>query len=156
MARQEVFDEVRAALRDVVPAQLTADIPWEYGRPTAAIDKSLPFASTLCGACAEICPVKIPIPDILVHLRHRVVEEKKRRASGLEQFLMRMVGWVMSKGRRFGRYGGMAGLARRILRKDYLKSLPGPGRRWTAARDLRLPAKRSFRTWFKRERKGRN
>ena len=118
------------------------------------IDKSLPFASTLCGACAEVCPLKVPIPDILVHLRHRVVEEEKRGHGGLEQFLMKTAGWVMSKGRRFGRFGGMAGFARRVLRKDQMRSLPWLGKRWTTARDLRMPAKQSFRSWWKHERGG--
>jgi L-lactate dehydrogenase complex protein LldF len=118
------------------------------------IDRSLPYASTLCGACAEVCPVKIPIPDILVHLRHRVVEEKKRGHLGLEQFLMRVAGWVMGKGRRFGRIGGLAGLARAVLRRDYLRSLPWLGKRWTRSRDLRMPARHSFRSWWKTRRKG--
>jgi L-lactate dehydrogenase complex protein LldF len=120
-----------------------------------AIDRSLPYASTLCGSCAEVCPVKIPIPDILVHLRHRIVEEKKRGHHGLEQLLMALGGWAMAKGRRFGRLGGLAGFARAVLRKDYLRSLPWLGKRWTAARDLRMPPRRSFRAWSKREGKGR-
>ena len=121
----------------------------------SAIDKSLPFASTLCGICAEVCPVKIPITDILVHLRHRIVEEKKRGHFGLEQFLMRCVGWVMGKGKRFGRIGSLAGLARKVSRRDYVRFLPGLGKRWTATRDLRMPAKESFRAWWKHNREGR-
>lgn len=118
----------------------------------SAIDKSLPYASTLCGACAEVCPVKIPIPDLLVHLRHRVVEESKRGHGGLEQFLMRTVGWTMGRGERFGRMGALAGFARRVLGKEYLRMLPGLGKRWTTARDLRMPAQRSFRSWWKHNR----
>ena len=120
----------------------------------SAIDKSLPYASTLCGACAEVCPVKIPIPDILVYLRHRVVEEEKRKSGGLEPFLMRRLGWAMSDGKRFGRLGGWAGFARKVLRRDYLRSLPWLGRRWTAERDLRMPPKQSFRAWWKQNREG--
>jgi L-lactate dehydrogenase complex protein LldF len=120
----------------------------------SAIDKSLPFACSLCGACAEVCPVKIPLPDILVYLRHRVVEEKKRGHLGLEQTLIGFFGWVMSKGRRFGRFGTMAGLARRVLGKEYLRSLPSLGKRWTASRDLRMPPKSSYRKlWKKRARR---
>ncbi|MCL1847738.1 MAG: LutB/LldF family L-lactate oxidation iron-sulfur protein [Coriobacteriia bacterium] len=120
----------------------------------SAIDKSLPYASTLCGACAEVCPVKIPIPDILVHLRQRVVDEKKRGHRGLEQSLMRLGGWVMAKGSRLGLAGAAAGLARALIRKEYLRSLPGLGKRWTAARDLRMPPRRNFRHWWKHERGG--
>ena len=52
---------------------------------TSDVDKSLPYASTLCGACFDVCPVRIPIPDLLVHLRHKVVDEADRgRASDAE------------------------------------------------------------------------
>jgi len=119
------------------------------------IDQSLPYASTLCGACAEVCPVKIPIPDLLVYLRHRVVEEHKRGQGGLEQSLMRGTGWGMRKGRRFGRIVGLAGLASRILNKEYLRWLPWLGKRWTKERDLKMPAQQSFRSWWKNNRGGR-
>ena len=122
----------------------------------SAIDKSLPYASTLCGACAEVCPMRVPIPDILVYLRHRIVEEKKRGKRGLEQSMMGTAAWAMKKGRRFGRIGGLAGFVSRVLRRDSLKKLPGLGRRWTGARDLRMPAKRTFRSWWKHNRGGRN
>jgi L-lactate dehydrogenase complex protein LldF len=121
----------------------------------SAIDKSLPYASTLCGACADVCPVKIPIPDLLVYLRHRVVETKKRGHVGLEQFLMKTVGWVMSAGWRLGFVGTLAGTARRVLNKKYLTRLPWLGRRWTDGRDLQMPPKRSFRkVWKKRGNNG--
>jgi L-lactate dehydrogenase complex protein LldF len=121
----------------------------------SAIDKSLPFASTLCGACADVCPVKIPIPDLLVYLRHRVVEAKKRGHMGLEQFLMKTASWVMSAGWRLGLAGTLAGAARRVLNKEYLTRLPWLGRRWTDGRDLRMPPKQSFRkVWKKRSDNG--
>ncbi|MDR2491883.1 MAG: lactate utilization protein, partial [Coriobacteriales bacterium] len=114
------------------------------------IDKSLPYASTLCGACAEVCPVKIPLPDLLVHLRHKVVEEKKRGHLGLEQLLMRVFGWAMGSGRRFAALGACASAARRLLRRPRLRRLPWHGRRWTDGRDLRMPAARTFRSvWNK-------
>src|SRR5512136_1428655 len=57
---------------------------WVYSGPIGAIlspqllgtkvARELPFASSLCGACADICPVKIPIPSILLQLRHRIAE----------------------------------------------------------------------------------
>ena len=118
------------------------------------IDQSLPYASTLCGACAEVCPVKIPLPDLLVYLRHKVVEEKKRGHLGLEQSLMCVSAWAMARGQRFGRIGGLAGFASRVLSKDYLRSLPWSGKRWTAARDLLMPAKHSFRHWWNETRTG--
>ncbi|MGC1302529.1 MAG: lactate utilization protein B, partial [Caulobacteraceae bacterium] len=51
---------------------------------------SLPFASSLCGACQEACPVRIPIPDILTHLRAKVVEEKRRGLGALDGEVLAM------------------------------------------------------------------
>jgi len=137
----------------VYPGPIGAVLTPQLRGLESAIDQSLPYASTLCGACAEVCPVKIPIPDLLVYLRHRVVEEQKRGHRGLEQSLMRTAGWAMAKGKRFGRIGAVAGLPRKILRTDHLSSLPGPGKRWTGARDLRLPAQNNFRAWWKQREK---
>src|SRR5207253_10108132 len=61
---------------------------------------SLPFASTLCGACYEVCPVKIDIPSILVHLRSRAVDAGRRRP-GAQLLAMKLVGWSMRNPRRF-------------------------------------------------------
>ena len=63
------------------------------------VDKapSLPYASTLCGACYEVCPVKIDIPNVLLHLRSKVVEHE--RPSG-ERLAMRTMGWVFGSARR--------------------------------------------------------
>jgi L-lactate dehydrogenase complex protein LldF len=51
--------------------------PQMIGRQRAA---NLPFASTLCGACREVCPIKINIPDMLLHLRHEIKESKSEEA----------------------------------------------------------------------------
>src|SRR5215207_6156306 len=49
---------------------------------------SLPFASSLCGACADVCPVKIDIPELLVHLRGRAEKPRGERAA------MRALAWT--------------------------------------------------------------
>ncbi|MDR1712777.1 MAG: iron-sulfur cluster-binding protein [Coriobacteriales bacterium] len=139
------------AYGSVYPGPIGAILSPQLRGINDAVDKSLPFASTLCGACAEVCPVKIPIPDILVHLRHRIVEEVKRKHLGLERFLMGVAGWAMARGRRFGRLGKLAGVARRLTGREYLRRLPGPAHNWTRARDLRMPPKQSFRSWWKKE-----
>jgi L-lactate dehydrogenase complex protein LldF len=118
----------------------------------SAIDKSLPFASSLCGACAEVCPVSIPLPDLLVHMRHRVVDEQKRSHAGIEQTLMRSGGWLMSSGDRFGTVARAAGLPKRILRRDAVGPLPWPASIWTISRDLPLPPTETFRQWWKKNR----
>lgn len=110
-----------------------------------ALDRSLPFASTLCGACAEVCPVEIPLPDLLVHLRHEVVEEKKRGHLGLEQLMMSGVGWVMAKGSRFGRVGSVASFAMRALPIKKISRAPWKAHNWTRSRDIPLTKQKTAR-----------
>jgi L-lactate dehydrogenase complex protein LldF len=62
------------------------------------VHDSLPFASTLCGACADVCPVKIDIPRVLLHLRGRVVEGEAALARGARAAGVQ-VGEVVSRGR---------------------------------------------------------
>jgi L-lactate dehydrogenase complex protein LldF len=104
---------------------------------------SLPFASSLCGACYEVCPVKIDIPRILLHLREQAVAAKASRG---ERSVMRLVAWTFSGPRRLGlaeRVGARFGGGRPIER------LPGPLSGWTRTRDLKPPARQSFRSWWK-------
>lgn len=57
-------------------------------RGTASeLDASLPYASSLCGACYEVCPVAIDIPEVLVHLRERVVQGGKVTRRGVKTVL---------------------------------------------------------------------
>jgi L-lactate dehydrogenase complex protein LldF len=115
---------------------------------------SLPFASTLCGACAEVCPVKIDIPRILVHLRNEVV--KSRRGDHVidgERLAMQAALWV------FGGAGRMrlAQQAARIgqmpfARDGVIRNLPGPLAGWTATRDFPAVPAESFRAWWARTR----
>jgi L-lactate dehydrogenase complex protein LldF len=106
---------------------------------------SLPWASSLCGACGDVCPVKIDIPSILVHLRGRVVREKARRLDG-ERVVMRAVAAAFSTRRRFERAQRLARLGRGPLAE---LALPG----WSAMRDLPEPPAQTFREWW-RERGG--
>ena len=111
---------------------------------------SLPFASSLCGACYEVCPVKIDIPKVLLHLRAKAVEAK---APAVERALMRGVAWVfgrpwrLSAAQRLGRLG-----QRPLVRAGAIRRLPTPLSRWTRTRDLRPVAAESFRSWWRRER----
>jgi L-lactate dehydrogenase complex protein LldF len=104
---------------------------------------SLPWASSLCGACYEVCPVKIDIPSVLVHLRGRVVREEK---SGLSVEALAMRGMAAAFGSR-RRFEGAQRLAR--LGRGPLAKAAVPG--WTAMRDLPEPPKETFREWWKRE-----
>jgi L-lactate dehydrogenase complex protein LldF len=106
---------------------------------------SLPWASSLCGACGDVCPVRIDIPSILVHLRGRVVREKGKRVDG-EKVVMRTVAAAFSTRRRFERAQKLARLGRGPLAE---LALPG----WSAMRDLPEPPEQTFREWW-RERSG--
>ena len=112
------------------------------------IDQSLPYASSLCGACFEVCPVRIPIPDMLVHLRKQVADHK--RGVHLEPTAMGLAGWVLSDHKHFELAERVAGLAARTLpNTTFLGPLPWPASAWTRARDLPMPPPESFRKWWR-------
>jgi L-lactate dehydrogenase complex protein LldF len=102
---------------------------------------TLPWASSLCGACYEVCPVRIDIPRVLVHLRERVVREVKSPLSP-EVLAMRAVGAVFASRARYERAQRLARLGRGPLANALL-----PG--WTAMRELPQPPKETFREWFR-------
>ena len=118
------------------------------------IDKSLPFASSLCGACADVCPVKIPLPDLLVHMRHKVAEKKLHEARPhLETTAMAGAKWVFGKKSHLEAVEVLSQFAARVLgKRKVLGPLPWPASPWTRARDLKMPAKQTFRAWWKKNR----
>jgi len=101
---------------------------------------TLPWASSLCGACYEVCPVKIDIPSILVHLRGRVVREtgtppteRVAMAAMARVFASRRAYEAAQRAARFGR-GPLAGAALRP---------------WTRSRELPEPPSQTFREWWR-------
>lgn len=106
---------------------------------------SLPFASTLCGACYDVCPVAIDIPSLLVHLRNQVVESK---GTTLESVAMNTVAWTMRGPRRYRTALSMLRLGRVFARGGRIRRAPAPLSRWTRSRDLPVPPKRSFLAWL--------
>jgi L-lactate dehydrogenase complex protein LldF len=114
------------------------------------IDKSLPYASTLCGACFEVCPVRIPIPDMLVHLRHQVAEHK--HIPKVEPTAIALAGWALGGRRRFEFVEGVASVASKVISTDHLGPMPWPASPWTRARDLPMPPQESFRQWWSKNR----
>ena len=113
---------------------------------------SLPFASTLCGACYDACPVKINIPEVLVHLRAEVVEAKRRNRllpTG-EALAMKAAGAVLSSPRKLAAAQRLAALGGRLVARDgRIGALPGPFARWSATRDTPVPARESLRAWWR-------
>jgi L-lactate dehydrogenase complex protein LldF len=116
--------------------------------------RSLPYASTLCGACYEVCPVKINIPEILIHLRGRVVREDQATFSGklaVENLAMQGAAAAFKSQRRYEAAQRLAQIGQRFFVKDdQLTNLPGMAGAWTKFRDLKPIPKQSFRDWWKR------
>ena len=118
---------------------------------------SLPFASTLCGACYDACPVKINIPEVLVHLRAKVVEDKRahRRLPSVEDLAMKSAAAALSDPGRLRAAQRVAALGGRIVgRKGKIGRLPGPGHAWSDARDSPVPPRESFRSWWAARERG--
>jgi L-lactate dehydrogenase complex protein LldF len=112
---------------------------------------SLPFASSLCGACYDVCPVAIDIPSILVHLRAEHVEAQERRTA--EAVVFRGLARVMSSPRLWRLAQRTAGLGRFLARgKPTLPTaLPPPASAWTRTRDLPTPPRETFTQAWARE-----
>ena len=133
---------------------------WIYPGPIGAVispqlqsleqSGDLPFASSLCGACRDACPVAINLPDMLLALR------AKKKESGVESRLseraaMRAYSFVSRRPRLFAASGRlMRRLARLFLKDDKIKTAPfAPLSSWTKYRDLPAPRGRSFRERWK-------
>jgi L-lactate dehydrogenase complex protein LldF len=109
---------------------------------------SLPYASSLCGACYEVCPVKIDIPEVLVHLRHAAVAHETRTTP--EAVAMKALARVFASRRLYEAAQRVGRLAQRPLtRRGRIERLPGPLAGWSVARDLRAEPAQSFRDWWR-------
>jgi len=116
--------------------------------------QSLPYASSLCGACYEVCPVKINIPEILIDLRAQVtdLERKSARKFSDPMYLgLRAANVIFSRAWLFhaAQWMGRIGL-KWFTRKDgWIHSLPSVGAKWTQTRDLRGLPRQTFHEWWK-------
>jgi L-lactate dehydrogenase complex protein LldF len=120
------------------------------GGESGGTNASLPYASTLCGACLDACPVAIDIPSMLVHLRARAVDAKREahRLPSAERAAMTAAAWTMSDSARWAR-ALRAGRLGRLLRGR--RALPPPLSAWAGARDVPRPPTETFRDWWARE-----
>ena len=119
---------------------------------------SLPYASSLCGACYEVCPVKINIPEVLIHLRGRVVRSRQdwggpRAKLDPENVAMQLVAKIFSDRERFEQAQRLARIGQwPLARSGTIHRLPGKLAGWTSVRDLKPVPEQTFRDWWKRER----
>jgi L-lactate dehydrogenase complex protein LldF len=142
------------AYGSVYPGPIGAILTPQLRGTESEIDRSLPYASSLCGACFEACPVRIDIPEVLVHLRARVVDEKRAGVPTVEQLAMRSAAWTFGDHRRLERAQQAASLGGRLFRGGRIGRLPFPLSKWTDARDAPAPPRESFRAWWRRTRGG--
>ncbi len=141
---------------------------WVYPGPIGAVvtpmlvglkkASKLPQASSLCGACREVCPIKIDIPRMLLHLRKKTAEspdKSERSAPMIERTFARLFARLMSSPRMLGtavRFGRVLQRIERLipfspLIKDgkWIKMAPLPPlSRWTRSRDLPTLPKQTF------------
>jgi iron-sulfur cluster protein len=110
---------------------------------------SLPYASSLCGACFEVCPVRIDIPSVLVDLRAQVVDAHRGGVPSLEGMAMKGAAATFASGRRLGLAERLAGLGTRVGARVGASA-------WTGARDLPHAPRESFRAWWRRTDGGRS
>jgi len=113
--------------------------------------KELAHASSLCGACADACPVRIDIPRMLIELRRQV--DEKRIAPWIERVVFESFGWLLARPLLYGLAGRIARVLQRpFVRDGAIRSLPLFGD-WTRTRDLPAVASRTFRErWNELER----
>jgi L-lactate dehydrogenase complex protein LldF len=154
------------AYGSVYPGPIGAILnPLMKGVGVDAQTDSLPYASSLCGACFEACPVRIDIPSVLVDLRAQVVDAHRGdRRPKAEALAIRAAGAAFGNARRLARLERASGAAARVLGRLGGGVLPG-GRpsapripfsgAWSGSRDVPLPPTESFRAWWRRTTGGR-
>src|SRR6266702_6724706 len=111
--------------------------PWVYSGPIGAIitpqfmgvthEPGLPFASSLCGACGEVCPVKIDIPKILLELRSDVKKsEAREKQNRVERLAFRAFAWLMTHPRLYEMAGRVAAAVAPSGDGKWIRSAPAP------------------------------
>ncbi len=135
------------------PGPIGAIITPQLRGVTSPIDASLPYASTLCGACYEVCPVAINIPEALVYLRGKVVDAKRDKPFSAERTVFTASAKLLRSPRLLAAAQRAASLSRRVVgRSGHIRHLPPPLSAWTETRDAPAPPPESFRAWWSRTR----
>jgi L-lactate dehydrogenase complex protein LldF len=140
--------------------------PWVYSGPIGAIitpqfmgvshEPALPFASSLCGACGEVCPVKIDIPKVLLELRSDVKKAETRdHQNRMEKWAFRAFAWLMTHPRMYEMAGRIGVTLAPAGEGGWIRNIPapmsvGPLKAWLSERDLPPPPAKSFREMWRR------
>jgi L-lactate dehydrogenase complex protein LldF len=129
------------------PGPIGAILTPQLRGTTSEVDASLPYASSLCGACYEVCPVAIDIPEVLVHLRARVTEEAKEHGGHrAERAAMNAATYAMTHPAAYRAAQSSAVHTRGL----HPRTIPfGSGKAWTETRDLPEIPRKTFRRWWK-------
>lgn len=136
---------------------------WVYSGPIGAIitpqlndpekTADLPFASSLCGACRDVCPVKIDFPHVLLSLRQKVVEKTKEKADlpgFMEKIAFQAWSFVFSRPFYYGLAGRMMVFLQYFYQKDNeLRGLPYPFSKWTKEKNFPAFSRKPFRKRWK-------
>lgn len=138
------------AYSSVYPGPIGAILTPQLRGMEDRVDRSLPFASSLCGACYEVCPVRINIPEVLTHLRAKAVDEdRKHHHHPIERASFKAItaGFdnvpLYEAGLRLGLPVG-----HRAAGHDGFRWLPFAGAKWTRSRNFPQPPKQAFRHWW--------
>jgi L-lactate dehydrogenase complex protein LldF len=115
--------------------------------------QSLPYASSLCGACYEVCPVKINIPEVLIDLRAKIVDQERQESKRWTDPMyvgMKAANFAFASAARFrlAQWLGKIGLRFFAGRDGWIRRLPSLGSRWTLSRDLPEMQAQTFRQWW--------
>jgi L-lactate dehydrogenase complex protein LldF len=143
------------AYGSVYPGPIGAILTPQLRGMDDAVDRALPFASSLCGACYEVCPVRINIPQVLTHLRAKAVEhDREHHKHLLERVAFKAVTAGFDNDLLYNA-GLAAGVptAHLAAGKDGIHWLPFVGGKWTTSRDVLQPPSQSFRQWWKKQSK---
>ncbi|MCM3164206.1 LutB/LldF family L-lactate oxidation iron-sulfur protein [Metabacillus litoralis] len=116
--------------------------------------KELPYASSLCAACTDACPVKIPLHELLIKHRRKIVEDEKKSPFG-EKLAMKGFQLAASSPSLYktGTKSASSVMAP-FTKENNIQKGPGPMKPWTDVRDFPAPSKERFRDWYKKREKG--
>ena len=120
-----------------------------------AVEKALPYASTLCGACFDACPVRIEIPELLVHLRTQIVDDARGGIPSAEAAAMKAGSFTLATATRLqAAQRAATAVGRRLHSRPRLSRLPWPLTGWSESRDSPTPPTETFRQWWARTHDG--